>query len=295
MDLIHISQNTWKLDYPTLVGVYIFDDGSCLLFDSGPGEIWSRRTLKILVQKNLKLFALMTSHSHADHCGGHQYLQQSTGCEIWSSRQEKAFLENPELHPFCLYSASPLKALKNRYLLAPSCSVSRIVSPGPISVKDKLFHIVPLAGHSPGQLGIITPDEVFFAGDALISFENLKNFPFLYLSNIDDQLKTLAWLEEGDFPAVYLSHGGYEENVKGLIKQNRQILETMLQYILSVLEIRPSNREQIVQQVVRHFKLPINRTQYYLISASISACLSYLCNHRWARAYTWEGQMLFEA
>ena len=57
--------------------------------------------------------------------------------------------------------------------------------------------IIDLSGHSLGHLGIITPDQVLFVGDSLISIEALLTNPFLYLANPQQQLVTFDNLKPG--------------------------------------------------------------------------------------------------
>lgn len=289
----HVLQgNTWTINFPSAIGIYVFPDNSCLLIDSGASEAFGRRTLKILDDWGFHTRALFNTHAHADHCGGNRYLQETTGCEIYASPIEAAFIENPILIPFGLFSASPVKALKNKYLMPEASRVDFRVEEGELFIDGACFRILPLPGHSLGHTGIITPDEVLFAGDSLTSKDILKGFPFLYLADVGKHLDTLKILKDLNMEQVFLPHGGLQDNIPQLIDYNYQILMNLLEYILQVINL-PRGREEILPLVVEKFNLPLNRNQYVLILSSLSACLSYLCNTKQAKVYTENNRLLF--
>ncbi|MDD3271744.1 MAG: MBL fold metallo-hydrolase [Syntrophomonadaceae bacterium] len=290
---MHLLQgNTWAINFPSAVGIYVFPDNSCLLIDSGASEAFGRRTFKILENWGFQVRALFNTHAHADHCGGNRYLQETTGCEIYASKIEAAFIENPMLIPYGLYSASPIKALKNKYLMPEASRVDFRVEESELFIDNACFRILPLPGHSLGHTGIITPDDVLFAGDSLTSIDILKGFPFLYLADVEKHLETLNTLKSLNIEQVFLAHGGLQDNIVEVIDYNYQILMNLLEYILEVIG-QPRGREEILPLMVEEFNLPLNRNQYVLILASLSACLSYLCNTKQAKVYTENNRLLF--
>ena len=287
-----IKGNTWAINFPSAVGIYVFPDNSCLLIDSGASAAFGRRTLKILENWGFQIRALFNTHAHADHCGGNRYLQETTGCEIYASPIEAAFMENPILIPYGLFSASPVQALKNKYLMPEASRVDFRIEDIELFVNNDCFRILPLPGHSLGHTGIITPDEVLFAGDSLTSIDILKGFPFLYLADVEKHLDTLNKLKVLNIEQVFLTHGGLQDNIPEIIDYNYQILMNLLEYILEVIG-QPREREEILPLMVEKFNLPLNRNQYVLILASLSACLSYLCNTKQAKVYTENNRLLF--
>ena len=146
---------------------------------------------------------------------------------------------------------------------------------------------------SLGHTGIITPDNILFAGDSLTSIHILKEFPFLYLADVEKHLDTLNILKGLSLEQVSLTHGGLQNNISEVIDYNYQILMNLLEYILEVIKL-PREREEILSLVVERFNLPLNRNQYVLILASISAFLSYLCNTKQAKVYTENNCLLFK-
>ena len=170
------------------------------------------RDLATLRQYGLKLLWTVETHAHADHCGGNRYLQETTGCEIYASPIEAAFMENPILIPYGLFSASPVQALKNKYLMPEASRVDFRIEGTELFVDDVCFSILPLPGHSLGHTGIITPDEVLFSGDSLTSIDILKGFPFLYLADVEKHLDTLNKLKVLNIEQVFFFKEFFREN-----------------------------------------------------------------------------------
>jgi glyoxylase-like metal-dependent hydrolase (beta-lactamase superfamily II) len=292
MDIQLLHGHTWWIDFPAAVGVYVFSDHSCLLIDSGASDAFGRRVHKIIDKNGYTIRALFNTHAHGDHCGGNRYLQQATGCEIYASSLEAAFMANPLMIPYGLYSASPIKALKNKFLMPEASRVDHLVVEGDLVINETSFRLLALPGHSLGQLGMITPDGVLFAGDSLISREKLSEFPFLYVADVGKQLESLDKLRQLDAEYVFLSHGGLQDNIAELIDVNYRTLMGIVECTLELLT-QPRGREEILPLLVEAFKIPLNRNQYFLTLGTLSACLTYLCDTKQAKVYTEDNRLFF--
>lgn len=285
MNLKLIRGNTFYIDTPgSLVGVYRLSGGKCLLIDSGDRAGNASLILDTLEKAGLKVQAIINTHAHADHCAGNHRIQQATICAIYASARESYVIEEPMIGLYCLYSAHPLPILKNRFLLAEPSKVTHKVDPGGLIINGESFQVVDLKGHSSGQIGVITPDEVLFAGDSLIDPGILNYFPFLYMSDIEGQFDTLEKLKQ-IHKTVFLTHGGIVADLSDAIKRNQDLLEQMTDFIKNLLS-SALTLEQIVELTAAEYNLILNRTQYFLVSSSISAYLSYLSDRKQIRCYT---------
>lgn len=292
MQLVHIAGSTYYIDYPSIRGVYVFPDSSCLLVDTGPGAECAALTLELLRENGLTVHGIFNTHAHPDHCGGNRLIQEQSPCPTYASPLEAAVIQNPILAPYSLYSALPPRALKNRYLMAPPSFVTDMVEAGQLNINGVSFQVIDLGGHTLGQVGIVTPDRVAFLGDSLIDLSIMKQFRFHYLADLQKELETLDFLESANIDYAILSHGGLVGDLAGTVTGNRELFQRIMDLILMVTHCSRS-REEIVSKVVEKFDLPLNRTQYYLILATVSAFLSYLCSYGYLRESIENGVLKF--
>ncbi|HBQ86175.1 MAG TPA: MBL fold metallo-hydrolase, partial [Syntrophomonas sp.] len=246
MDLELIRGNTYYLKTPgSLVGVYRLAEGKCILIDSGDRAGNAGLILDTLRQAGLKVQGIINTHAHADHCAGNHRIQAATNCDIYASALESYAIEEPMIGLYGLYSANPLRVLKNRFLLAePSWVTYKVESD--LTINGESFEILDLRGHSAGQIGVVTPDGVLFAGDSLIQPAILDEFSFLYMIDIAGQLQTLEHLKPR--PEIFfLAHGGIIPDVEYAIKRNRDLLDNMTGFIKNLLSV-PLTREQIIER-----------------------------------------------
>ncbi len=269
--------------YAAGIGLYLFADRQCLLIDSGANSTEAQALLRILAAKGWTICGIFNTHAHPDHCGGNHFLQKTSGCRIYASAIEAAFLQQPLLNPYVLYGAYPLKLLQNKLNLALASPVSDILNPdtGFITINGEDFEILNLGGHTLGHLGLRTPDNVVFAGDSLIPPEILHANPFLYLADPDQQLKTLAKLKTDKTSPIYLSHGGLSDQVSALVSINQDMLFLLMDLIKQIIRF-PRSRETIIQEVISRQGLLVNRQHYFRLAAGVSALLAYLCNEKQA-------------
>ncbi|KUG02406.1 zinc metallohydrolase, glyoxalase ii family [hydrocarbon metagenome] len=293
MKLQQIKGSTYALESDTAaIGLYLFEDRSCLLIDSGPNQKQAAEVLQILGESGWVIWGIFNTHAHADHCGGNQYIQKEQHCQILASEIEATFINHPILTPYSMYSAHPIKLLTGKFLMPAPSQVSRIIGPGVQDINGIEFEILDLTGHSLGQLGIITPDGILFVGDSLIAQNELELNPFLYVSDLGKQFETMEMLRAKSHLSFYLSHGGEIENVPDIIDLNYGVLNDALHILEDILR-KPCTREEIMREVIARKSLQVNRNHYFRLWASISAFLSYLCDEGQAIIYTEDNYLKF--
>ena len=295
MELQHIKGNTYALEINgAAIGVYVFGDHRCLLVDSGPSPAWSKEILANLDRRGWRVYAIFNTHDHADHCGGNHFIQDRTDCRIFASAFEAACIEQPILIPYSMYGAFPPKLLQARFIMPQASKVTDLVSAGPLIIKGRRFEILELGGHTLGHLGICTPDEVLFSGDSLIAPEMLGLNPFLYLADPSRQLATLDKIRAGNYPLLYLSHGGRQEDALAMAEANHAILVHILDSLVKLLS-SPLTHEEVTAAMISGQRLQVNRNHYFRIFASIAAFLAYLSNQGQIKSYTENGRLLYRA
>lgn len=293
MRLIQLTKDTFYFDLPSSVGLYLLNSHDCCLIDSGEKLEQVREMGDFLHNLGYEVKAILSTHFHPDHSFGHGWWQQHSNCDIYASLFDAAFLENPNLSPYSLYSAHPLRVLNNRYLLAPGCQVTHRVESGVQTIAGKEFIALSLPGHTPGHLGWVTPDQVLFAGDALLAPHILKTAKLNYTADVSKHINTLGCLQLSSYSPVIVSHGGQLDNLHDAVLINQQAMYAILNFIRALLAERSLSIEDTLAALVNEFGLPLNNSQYFLYRATVSAYLAYLCEERAAFIHLNQGRMFF--
>ncbi|RAP24661.1 hypothetical protein C2W64_02831 [Brevibacillus laterosporus] len=99
------------------------------MIDSGLDTQTAKKTKKGLDELSQPLYAIIKTHSHADHFGGNHYLlQQYPHAIVYAPALEEAIIRNPMLEPIYLgMGSTPLPELCNKFLLAESSRVDEIL------------------------------------------------------------------------------------------------------------------------------------------------------------------------
>jgi glyoxylase-like metal-dependent hydrolase (beta-lactamase superfamily II) len=134
-------------------------------------------------RSNLLIKYIINTHNHIDHAGGNVFFQEHyPGSLFYASENEKLFMENAYLFPMYLYGGNPVKELSRHFHKSKTLRVDEIVTAGTYKMNDEKFEIIPLPGHTGGQISIGTRDRVCFLGDSLFSQEIITKYslPFLF-------------------------------------------------------------------------------------------------------------------
>lgn len=223
----HIRGNSYYLPSQVVIGGYKVDD-TLILFDSGNDDSSARKAIRDFDEINV--IAVFNTHSHADHCGGNQYLQRQFSAAVYAPVIENAFIEAPILEPTYLYGAYPMKPLQNKFLMArPSKVMHLIEDESPIAITingvDHMIKPISLSGHSPNQYGYITPDGIAYLGDALIAEEMVDKHPLIFTYDVTEHYQSLEKLKTLTASGYVIAHGGFYESIEGLIHANIEALD----------------------------------------------------------------------
>ncbi|QNB46200.1 MBL fold metallo-hydrolase [Thermanaerosceptrum fracticalcis] len=277
MDIHFLSKETAYIDAGVNLGLICSGEKS-ILIDAGIEVSVAKKVLKLINEKNLKLSGLILTHAHADHTGGAAYIKNSLNIPVISSFQEKPFIEHPHLEPFYLFGgATPLKTMENKFLQAPPCSVDICLEPGKQDLLGFAVDVIPLPGHTPGQIGIAYEGTLYLA-DALFAPEILAKHGLPYFVDIGAVLHTLGKLSESSYDFYVPSHGSVVENPVELTLVNKKFLEELLDMVLGHLK-EPHTTTELLGKILREKNITINNpSSFYLMQASLQALLSYLVN-----------------
>lgn len=276
MEFTKIKGNTYYIDSPTSIGIYVFKNKFCLLIDSGINNSSARKIDEILKQNNLHVKYIINTHSHLDHCGGNHFFKENyPGTLVYTSSKERVCMENPEFNYIKIFSSIPMKKLTEN--IKPF-EVDFTLDYGITKINDEKFEILALAGHSQEDIGIITPEKVCFLGDSVFSYETLKKYPFPFLFNIETQINTLNSLKNVAADYFITGHGKdvySKDEFNILIEKNLDSINENMDFILELLD-QPYTKEEILENILVYNDISLTFRRYMLDLTSISAFIAYL-------------------
>lgn len=274
-ELHQIGERSYYIDCPTKIGIYLTNNTDVYLIDSGNDKDTGKKVRKILEEHNWNLIGILNTHSHADHIGGNHYLQQQTGCKVFSNGIEAAFIRYPILEPSFLYGGFPCKELQHKFLLA---SESIVTTFSDCNFPDNI-EIIPLYGHFFNMVGFSTPDNVIYLADCLSSKETLTKYQITFLYDIDAYLATLEMVKSLNAKLFVPAHAPVTDNIAPLAQYNIDKVNEIACYIVELCK-EPLCFEHILQKLFTNYNLKMNFEQYVLVGSTVRSYLTWLKDKR---------------
>jgi glyoxylase-like metal-dependent hydrolase (beta-lactamase superfamily II) len=285
-----LGEHTWLLPTGVNVGLWDGPDGAVLI-DSGGDKESGRQIRQVLDQRRWSLRLIVNTHSNADHVGGNAYLQKQTGCRIAATRLESAFIVDPVLEPSFLWGSAPFRELRGKFLQAAPSTVDFILpDSGPIA--GTRLESMPLPGHFLQMIGVHTPDQVFFAGDAVFGEEIVAKHPVFFLYDVAAHLQTLEMLQSLPAEWIVPGHGRPVRQAGPLVAANRAAVERTAEVVRSACA-QPAGFEEVLAELCRAFAIELNPSQYVLVGGTLRAYLAWLADRGTLRPSFENGRMLW--
>lgn len=285
-NLLRLTEHISYIPFSTNIGfVRIGDD--IYLVDTMNDELKMGELLALVAGEfpGARVRAVLQTHSHADHCGGNAFLREETGCGIWASRGEAAFMEYPAIETMLIWGGTPFRDLCSKFLLARPCGATRILSDGELVELGGGVSVraIPLPGHYLDQIGFLFSDSdgkrVFFLGDAISGRNVIKKYWIQYLLDEAKSKSSLMRLPEIKADFYVPGHGKLVGDIEGLSELNLLAMLETEEMILDVLKT-PKTMEEILKEVTDRNGIRLGVFQYVLIGSTIRAYLTGLHEER---------------
>ena len=270
-DLNKVGDNTYYIDCPTNLGIYVYGDNKACMIDGGSDNDAAKKALKHIKDNGWTLEMVLNTHCHADHTGGCAYLREQTGCKVYAPGADAAIVNFSYLNPTYLFGGNFPKDMENKFTLAAPCECLPIT---PDILPDGIEYI-HVDGHSFEQLAFRTKDDVWFMADSLINAATLPKYKISFLYDIDKHLDTLERVSKLSGKLFIPSHCPPMEQVRELAEINRANIFEVAEDIKRLC-MDGATIDELVEKLLSEYNIRLYIMQYALVGFTTRSYLSWL-------------------
>lgn len=261
------------------LGVVLTGDGGAVAIDTGLDKDTGKLIRKALEAEGLQLRAIISTHHHADHIGGNDYLLRNIpGVEVYAPRLEAGLIEHPVLEPIYLsMGATPIAALQTKWLMAKAAPVHHRIDGERLDVAGLTLEVVPLAGHSLGQIGLAI-DGVCYAADGFFGTTILQKHGIPYAHDVREQRAAIDRLGRRGELFFLPGHGTLvgRDELEDTLAANLAAIDHGAALVREAIR-EPATMSVVVKRVQQALGLTLaGIPQYAIFASAVSAHLSYL-------------------
>lgn len=237
MELRHILGNTYAaMGVGATMGLYRLNDRDVVLIDTGIRQK-DRADLDAMIEENgFAVRGIFASHAHYDHCGSTAYLRRRWNAQTAAQIIEAGIAATAESYR-ANYSFATYEECRT-YFAQEFFPTDVLIGTEDVGVSfcGADFGILQLPGHTAGQIGIVTPDNVAYVADCVIGPSALAGSRLLTSMDIATDLKSKASLRELSCKAYILAHHDVTEDIRPIVDMNIAAVHRMTGEILDTLE-----------------------------------------------------------
>ena len=258
MEWKRVKGNTWVLSGEQLVGVYLLSPGRCVLFDPGSSRLRAEVEAR-LRDRGLTPAWVLCTHMHYDHHETSRYFREVYGAGVCLPQLEAEIVRCERSLKNHLFNFPMGLVRTDRRLGNLICPVDRVVAFGEteVELEGAVFGVLRTPGHSPDHVCFVTPDDVCFAGDVLMTEDVLEEAMVPFVFDMEDDLASKALAGRTRHAAWILCHAGVvygsvAELAEKNIRRIRERLEACRRLVTG-----PMTYSAFYAAVVTAFRLPI--------------------------------------
>ncbi len=293
MKVTQIKGNTYQCRTQLIdLILYQLSSKNGILIDTGYHKTAKSEIIPYLTARGMAVKGIINTHGHIDHAGGNNILKMTYGSQIASPYVENMLSEN-SYNMYVMQDNLRFRVFgdtipKFRY------KTDRIINPDhpDFSFLGIDFGIINLHGHSPYQAGFITPDNVAYLGDVLISEEMIKKTKLPYIFDVGRDLKSKERLKNLSCDYYVLSHEGVYDEITSLVDQNIAHIQSRMDILLDLLKT-PQVFEDYTANIVDQLGISANLRKIVYLQRTIRGYLAYFQEMDWVDAYLKDHKIYF--
>ncbi|MEA4901410.1 MBL fold metallo-hydrolase [Desulfitobacterium sp.] len=278
MEILQVKGNTYILDTGmTYIPFYKINNEEIILLDTG----WRKERegiVDLLMENNFKVSGIINSHAHVDHVGNNKYFRERYKCAIAMGDME-AYICRSAVNLKTYYSNASYTDIKEHYNHMVCETDIRIQNnQDRINMCGIEFRILHTPGHSPAHICTITPDNVAYIGDALISYEVMWGAKMPYAFILSEDLKSKEKLYTLECSQYIVAHKGVysDQEITKLIADNIKFYKSRAAGVYSVIKNKIT-LEEIIKAACKKFNISIKTVwKYAMIERMVRSYVEYL-------------------
>jgi glyoxylase-like metal-dependent hydrolase (beta-lactamase superfamily II) len=277
--LVFVSERAAYLPGTNNLGIIIAEGRTAIAVDTGIDKEAARLLRRACETAGLRLCAVISTHHHADHVGGNDYLVRNIPeLEVYAPQREAPFIEDPYLEPMYLSSgARPLDALHNKFVMATPSPVHHRITPGVRTIAGVELQLIAIPGHSLAQVAVVV-DDVCYAADGFFGQRVLNKYGVPYAHDVGAQIASFDVLTMLTVSQWIPGHGDAVDRA-GLVStlhENRNAVQHSRELVLAAIAT-PQTLPATVAAVQNALAMPsASVAQYAVFASGIAAYLNWL-------------------
>jgi len=262
------------------------------LIDPGHGSKRAKTLRKILNKLGNDSAVVILTHYHSDH------VNLLAGDKLPVSRIVSSNVDRPGIE-------YPIYRVGMTFGLPVNEELDLLMyEPRPVTVDEGLEYkdtyygdlkIYALPGHTPGHIGVLTPDGVFYAGDLVFGDKVLERYPVPYhlepCISYDSIKKLESLYENGLVKVLVPGHGPVVKGdaIKNMIGANLESISKFKNKVLELLANKDLTMDDLVGFFIKGREL--SPGLYMLASNSLKGMLTCLLKEKRVEAFIEENKL----
>lgn len=277
MEMINVKGNTFCIDTGmTYVPFYKINDKEIIMLDSGWAKGEREGIDAVLKENNFIVSGIICTHFHMDHVSNCEYLKNKYNCKIAMPAYE-ALICSSATNLKMYYNTQTMTDVREYYsegIFKTDIMISNDQTE--ISMNDKEFKILQMPGHSPAHIGIITPDDVAYVADSLISYEVMAGAKMPYAYVLSQDLESKNKLYDLNCSKYIVAHKGVYPEITQLIEDNIVFYKSRARGVYSVIK-GGMTMDDILKACVERFQINIKTNyKYHFMQRMLRSYVEYL-------------------